>query len=833
MQKNRRIDALCGEFESSWDTDERMPIETVIERADPAERPPLLAELIALEFELRTAAGEPVLLAEYPQRFPDDEQAVAAAIVKISSANAFQPVVSPRQRFESKLETGRLLLGDKLGAGGMGVVFRGQDPQLDRPLAVKILSEDLQSRHQAVARFVREARICARLEHPGIIPIHDMGWLEDRPYFTMKLVVGQSLAELLASREDGDVGLPRLLEVFERVGETLAYAHAQGVVHRDLKPANIMLGSFGEVYVIDWGLAKLLSEPEIQQPVDQQNSPGTAEHDASACSAKPEVNGSRQTARSEFWTDRSAVPTMMGVVVGTPGYMSPEQAAGSSSLVDRRSDVFALGAVLGEILAGTTPDAGEFRERLDQVAAHRELADLAFACLSAEPDQRPPDAEHVLRRVQTWRRGVQERLRASELDRARQEERRRRRRIVLALATGLLLVLGSSAAGAVWVARRETVRVQELAQQRQEQEQRRQEEAQRRQAVNRELRKTLSVADKLYASGPVDWRTDPLRRTRILESARRAETLVETGLAEPADIQRLEALRHRIETDDADARLLGRLDQIRLERNELPPQGNRSIGFQTGPMCRKAFSIYGLEIPETDPQAAVEKLRSRPARVAEACVLPLECWRLLLPPNAPESPWIDTVLEQIDDNAWRRKTRQACQDKDWLEVQRLLEMSGRKQLAVDTVNLVAMRLIREEQFELARQLLRPAQTHHPGDFWINHYLGISLSHPPDPELAESLRYFTAALAIRESAEAYQNLATTLVQLQRYSDAENAYRSAARLEPEWVLPHLDLAHLFTRQDRLEEAGHCLQRVLQLDPGNKQARQGLAQGRQAAP
>src|SRR6516165_6050296 len=153
-------------------------------------------------------------------------------------------------------------------------------------------------------RSVEEARVCGRLQHPGVVPVHAVGRLPDgRPYFTMKLVRGRKLAQLLAERVSAGSELPRLVQVFEQVCQTIAYAHSNGVIHRDLKPANVMVGAFGEVQVMDWGLAKCLGEAsgERQPPVDDQPGPDDP---------------------------RSPDVTQEGTVLGTPAYMVPEQARG-------------------------------------------------------------------------------------------------------------------------------------------------------------------------------------------------------------------------------------------------------------------------------------------------------------------------------------------------------------------------------------------------------------------------------------------------------------------------------------------------------------------------
>jgi serine/threonine-protein kinase len=157
-------------------------------------------------------------------------------------------------------------LGEELGHGGMAVVYQTRD-EFDREVTTKVVRPELHPDEDAQRRFLREARVTDHLQHPGVVPVHGQGRLTDgRPYFTMKLVRGQTLAALLAARPGPEHDLPRFLAVFEQVCQTLAYAHSKGVIHRDLKPANVMVGAFGEVQVMDWGLAKLLASRERERP---------------------------------------------------------------------------------------------------------------------------------------------------------------------------------------------------------------------------------------------------------------------------------------------------------------------------------------------------------------------------------------------------------------------------------------------------------------------------------------------------------------------------------------------------------------------------------------
>ena len=151
----------------------------------------------------------------------------------------------------------RYRIDGEIARGGMGAVLKGRDPDLGRDVAIKVLRDDLRDNADLVRRFVEEAQIGGQLQHPGVVPIYELGTFADRrPFFSMKLVKGQTLADLLAARSGPADDLPRFLSIFAAIAQTMAYAHTRGVIHRDLKPSNVMVGSFGEVQVMDWGLAQ-------------------------------------------------------------------------------------------------------------------------------------------------------------------------------------------------------------------------------------------------------------------------------------------------------------------------------------------------------------------------------------------------------------------------------------------------------------------------------------------------------------------------------------------------------------------------------------------------
>ncbi len=224
-----------------------------------------------------------------------------------------------------------------IGQGGMATVYAAEDVELGREVALKVIKHHAFAR-DSIARMLREARIIAGLEHPGIVPVHDVGMLADgRVFYVMKLVRGRRLDEHVATVN----ALRDRLRLFERICETTAFAHAHGVIHRDLKPQNIMVGTFGEVLILDWGVAKVLHEstPTNDPPVVHEMEATTTDR------AMHDDHGLTTHTRE----------TAIGTIIGTPAYMAPEQSRGDLDSVDQRSDIYALGAVLYFLLTGRPP----------------------------------------------------------------------------------------------------------------------------------------------------------------------------------------------------------------------------------------------------------------------------------------------------------------------------------------------------------------------------------------------------------------------------------------------------------------------------------------------
>jgi eukaryotic-like serine/threonine-protein kinase len=238
----------------------------------------------------------------------------------------------------------RYELIEEIGRGGMGTVYRASDRELDREVAIKVPNGTGDSAPERRLHF--EARILARLEHPGIIPIHDSGRLADgRLFYVMKRVRGKTLYDALRDLPD----LAERLRIFERVCEPVAFAHDAGVIHRDLKPDNVMIGPFGEVMVMDWGVAKELGTAAGGHPTHGE--------------------ATRQA-------------TQAGTVIGTRGFMPPEQASGDGSGVDARADVYSLGAILYLLLTSADP-ATETDPRASMLARRDIPKPLRSVCATA------------------------------------------------------------------------------------------------------------------------------------------------------------------------------------------------------------------------------------------------------------------------------------------------------------------------------------------------------------------------------------------------------------------------------------------------------------------
>ncbi len=484
---------------------------------------------------------------------------------------------------------GRYQLFGEIARGGMGAVLKGRDNDLGRDLAVKVLLESHRDKPELIRRFVEEAQIGGQLQHPGIVPIYELGTFADRrPFFAMKLVKGRTLSGLLDERCDPARELPRFLSIFASVCQTMAYTHARGVIHRDLKPSNIMVGSFGEVQVMDWGLAKVLPQ-------------GGAADDAAAGKTRA---GDTVIATAQSAGNADSDLSIAGSVMGTPSYMAPEQARGEVDQLNERCDVFAMGSILCEILTGepafTGRSSGEIQrkasrgelkdatDRLDASGVDLELIALAKDCLATEREDRPRHAGEVAARINGYQSGVQERLRLAEIARAEEKARaeeatkrvrveRDRVRLTVALAASVLglALLGSS--GAFWVVQQRQARLT---------------------GVEATLARIEAIQDQAAADG-----AEPTRWREALAAADQAlASIGELAASQPG--RRLGVLRDKIAEElaqaEGDTKLIEELTNLRTSVARgpcgtcLPPdiarRDSRGPSRATGWISRKCRS---------------------------------------------------------------------------------------------------------------------------------------------------------------------------------------------------------------------------------------------------
>jgi serine/threonine protein kinase/ABC-type amino acid transport substrate-binding protein len=380
-----RVERACDQFEDVWRAGGRPVLDDLLRDAGEADRPALLEALLPLELHYRRAAGENPAPDEYLRRFPDAAELIAAAFGAPGALTRSGPGDPNPPR---PTVPGYELLAE-LGRGGMGVVYLARQVELDRTVALKMILAGPHAGPAERARFVAEARATARMHHPNIVQIHEVGEADGLPYLVLEFVEGGSLAQALDGTPQAPRAAARLVELLARA---MAYAHERGIIHRDLKPANILLEDS----------ARVESQTVECRKVEEGGSGPSDFTTLRLDDFRPKITDFGLAKVSD--PERSL--TVTGAVMGSPNYMAPEQARGDTKKVGPAADVYALGVILFELLTGRVPFTADSAVTLlrkvgsEQApspralcpAVPRELEAICLKCLEKDPARRYPSA---------------------------------------------------------------------------------------------------------------------------------------------------------------------------------------------------------------------------------------------------------------------------------------------------------------------------------------------------------------------------------------------------------------------------------------------------------
>ena len=671
-------------------------------------------------------------------------------------------------------------LHEIIGVGGMGVVYKARHLKLTRTVAIKMLVAGGYAGAHELARFIREAQAIAVLRHPNIIQVFDVGDLEGRPYFTMEYLEAGTLSQRLA-------GVPQPARAAATMVATLAeaiqVAHVAGIVHRDLKPANILLTADGTAKISDFGLARTYTEaPDL---------------------------------------------TIGGTRLGTPSYMSPEQATGNQGAIGPSTDIYSLGAVLYEMLTGRPPFKAETPAETErQVIAEdpappsrlnakvpRDLETICLKCLCKDPDRRYTSASDLADDLHRFLGGEPiTARRAGPVERLGKWARRHPARTAAWL--GGIVALGAVLSSLLWI-------------------------TSQRAAIDRAVADDLAEAVRLERTS--DWRA-------ARNTLERAKTRLTAGAGWNAESLYQEATAIERELD-----LVERLDAMKLQRG-----AGASLEFdmtQWWDLYRREFIDAGLLQDGDDSSTFAARLLQSAIRTA--LIDAMDDWAICAGTHA-QLDWLLTATRLADPGSpWRQKARAFS---TWTNEERFAELAREAPIDSEPVSLLLMvagRLINTDP-DASLRLVRKIQAAHPSSFWANFALAESLDERHD---FEAIGFYRVAIAARpEASAAHFNLAALLDMQKRYDESINSYLTAISLDPKnWKAPfnlarvlsktgrhdeaiakariatelapteplvHASLGHALKEQGKKAEAAHAFKRALDLLPAEHELRSRIA-------
>ena len=626
-----------------------------------------------------------------------------------------------------------------LGSGGMGVVYKARHQKLNRVVALKMLRTGQFATDSELTRFTREFQAIAELQCTHIVKIHDVGDADGRPYFTMEYVEGGSLAEKL-------LGQPQptryAAEMVATLAEAIDSAHGRGIVHRDLKPANILLSKEGCPKIADFGLARHI---ECDHPL-----------------------------------------TISGVQLGTPSYMAPEQATGSSDSVGPAVDVYALGAILYEMLTGRPPFRADNALEIQRQVIHddaipparlntsvpRDLETICTTCLNKEPQRRYASAGALAEDLRRFLR--YEPIHARPIGRlSRILKWSRRNPAISGLAgTGLALLILSTA----FVLREFSA-------------------SRERRAESEKWKERLSFVTQLEQQG------------RFVEARAILGRVPDGGSSE---------LRHQIVQAQKDLDLAEQLDTVRMSRGKFTQGG----GIDYDESSRQYAQVFrDAGIGTTEDKATTVADRIRISTVQVALVAALDDWAACA--TAETRAWILSVARATDPDPWRDQVRD---QQNWADIEHLQRLAQAADIQHQPVTImVAMGTRWRRLGGQPTEFLRRVHQVYPDDFWVNFELAV-LNSVSDPAIA--LAHNVAALAIRpNAASVHFNLGVTYERLQHSEEAILHYTRAIELDPLHSWAEYRLGHALLYSGKGDRAISHFREALELDPSYKDAKNGL--------
>jgi eukaryotic-like serine/threonine-protein kinase len=679
--------------------------------------------------------------------------------------------------------------------GGLGIVFVALDGELKREVALKEIKPEFADNLASQSRFLREAEITGALEHPGIVPVYGLGAYDDgRPFYAMRFIKGDSLkdaitafhADTTLTRDPGAraLALQKLLRRFLDVCNAIDYAHSRGVLHRDLKPDNVMVGRYGETLVVDWGLAKSVgrSGEDGYGPLPESTLP--------------------------YSSSSNLAETLPGSVIGTPAYMSPEQAAGRLDLLGPASDVYGLGATLYTLLTGRLPIAdkdlseilrkverGEFpRPREASPWLDTALEAITLKAMALRPLDRYPSPRTLADDVERWL--ADEPVTAHREPWARKARRwARKHRTAVTTTAAAVAVAAILLGGFGW--------------QRIEQRRRTDESALSAMGQAEGLAIGARASHK-----PEDWE-------KTLAEARLAKDRLESGNGSPtlrrevtARLAGFQAEKSRldeaIETDRKDHQVVDDLEKARLLGANVK-DGHFDSDARLNAYL-DTFRDYGIDVGALPVEEAAKRIRS--SKVGNELLSALDDWLRYGTRNVPQKKLLE-IAQASDTDQLRNSIREAFARRDFAAIRRLCEREEDRLRLGSRVRSVFDALRRLDPAG-SFPLLEAIRNENPSEFWLNHDLGWAYYNAKPPQFPEALRYLTVAVALRPKSQGVRlNLGIALAAKGDRDGAIAEFRKAIELEPKYAMAHVELGDALAAKGDRDGADVEYRKVIELN------------------